>query len=210
MWRVEVSLRCQSYQEHPLARAWVRFARCQGIVGRRGESSRGCSHCISHSGQELGERLLCSAKEQELFCIMPSSLPFLSVFSSTPPSSNVNCPFWAGIKTHPHRQKRVWVGASTQQWDGGLASGRDTWANQLPWRRLRRSVESAQCDSGIFNYWHRIKPSSRGGLFSSSFMLVTPGSLHWRSLNDPEYVATAAEIRSTLLFAKGKVKLMQM
>lgn len=49
-------------------------------------------------------------------------------------------------------EKIVWAGASMQRWDRGLASGRHTRANQLPWRRLRRSAESAQCDSGIFNY----------------------------------------------------------
>lgn len=135
------------YQEHPTAHAWVGFARCQELVGRREESSRGCSHRISHRGQELGERVMCRAKEeQELLCIMLSSLPFLSIFSSTPPSSNVNCPFWSGEKkkNKPPPQKKSLGGCQHAALGWWLASGRDARAKRLPGRRLRRSAKSAQ------------------------------------------------------------------
>lgn len=113
----------------PGARLWVGFEGCQGLVGRREESSRGCSHRTGRGGWELGERVLCKAKRRSGSSSASHRLAFLTAFSSTPPSANVNSPFWTGGK----KKGSLGQCQPAALGYGGLASGRDAGANRLPW-----------------------------------------------------------------------------
>lgn len=177
-WGTRQVLRCT------FGKGWKTPWPCLGLLAGGSEAAEGA---LAAAAGSWGRG--CCAKPTLLapsWAARPSRCLLLA-----PPSANANSPFC----TEEKKKKRwLWAGASTQRCYCGLASGRDTGANQLPWRRLCRSAESAQCDSVLLNYRYRRKRSSWWLLFSSSFSLLTAGSFLCLGLNDPEYISTAGEV----------------